>query len=429
VSGGFETIIVQPGSSSVNHTRIWSNPTVRDAGYDVVVDFAPFGVYDQGQDILDRLNVKGFVVPTSWVCLDSISFNHDDGADHADAMNIRKNHDEDVPVPEWVKAQETHPAAYIKNKTITIKAVFSAGPGVTSAKIRATQQNGDLGDVLQKTVLFSGGTSGEVSFQLSVNTPNDIRYFYQAWNWYCEDIDGSGGAAVRLAYTKNKVYNVLAQPQSPWTTSGQSEPWTDVLLMTTFWAHGQTTPEGAAGEITRHLFLDTGGRYGSSDSYNNESFDLTSFLDNIPNIGDVYCLDTARAVVTFSNVVGCDSFCEYSFPFGLLNCIKPIGRDWTNNPFYGQNGHHEDPIVPGDWGDAEGRSRFGAHAYGRIGDNIFDACLTVDTDSVPDYGPPFTETWMTDVPWTGYIAKVVDDDPGTNTAIFMTFPATLFTIY
>jgi hypothetical protein len=426
VSGGYETVTVQPGCANVNYTRIWSSPTVRDAGYDVVVDFAPFGVYDRGQDIVDSLNAKGFVVPTLWICLDSISFNHNTASNNADAMNIRKNYSVDVPVPEWVKAQETHPAAYIKNKTVTIKAVFSAAAGVTSAKIRAAQQYGYLGNALQTTVSFSGGTSGAVSFQVSANTPNDIRYFYQRWNWYCGDINGSGGAEVLLAGTKNKIYNVLAQPQSPWSTSGQSEPWTDVLYKSTIWAWGQTTPQGAADKITRQLFLNMGGlydTYSGAPSYGGGGqFYLTNFLGNIPNIGVVNCYDMGKAVVTFSNVVGCGLSYRYSSPFGFLNCINAIGRGWTNNPFYSNPSCNPNPIVPGDWGYAEGRWGFGNHAFGSIGDNIFDACLTVDTDNDPDYGPPFTETWMIDEPWTGYKTKVVDNYPSTNTGYPSTQP-------
>lgn len=425
VSGGYETIMVQPGCSNVNYSRIWSNPTVRDAGYDVVVDFSPFGVYDRGQDIVDSLNAKGFFVPTLWICLDSISFNHDITSNNADAMNIRKNHSEDVPVPEWVKAQETHPAAYIKNKTITIKAVFSAAAGVTSAKIRAAQYYSPLGDALQTTVSFSSGTSGAVSFQVSANTPNAIQYFYQRWNWYCEDINGSGGPEVHLAYTKNKIYVALAQPQSPWTTSGQSEPWLDVLYKSTIWAWGQTTPEGAADKITRQLFLNVGGlydTYSGAPSYGGGgNFFLTNFLNNIPSIGVVNCYDMGKAVVTFSNVMGCGLSYRYSSPFGFLNCINAIGRGWTNNPFYSNPSCNPNPIVPGDWGYAEGRWGFGNHAFGSISDNIFDACLTVDTDSDPDYGPPFTETWMIDEPWTGYKTKVVDDYPSTNTGYPYTY--------
>jgi hypothetical protein len=429
VSGGYETITVQPGCANVNFTRIWSNPTVRDAGYDVVVDFTPFGVYDRGQDIVDKLDAKGFVVPTLWVCLDSISFNHNTASNNSDAMNIRKNYSEDVPVPEWVKAQETHPAAYIKNKTITIKAVFSAGPGVTSAKIRAVQQYGYLGEVVQTTVSFSGGTSGAVSFQVSANTPNAIQYFYQGWRWYCEDINGSGGSEVHLANTMNKIYIVLAQPQSPWSTSGQSEPWTDVLYKSTIWAWGQTTPEGAADKIDRQLFLNVGGlydTYSGAPSYGGGGqFYLTNFVNNIPNIGVVNCYDMGKAVVTYANVVGCGLSYRYSSPFGYLNCINAIGRGWTNNPFYDNPMVYPAPIVPGDWSSAQGRYGFGNHAFGSIGDNIFDACLTVDTDSDPDDGPPFTETWMIDEPWTGYKVKVVDNYPSTNTG----YPSTqTFTI-
>jgi hypothetical protein len=425
VSGGYETITVQPGWANLNYARIWSSPTVRDAGYDVVVDFAPFDVYDSGQDIIDSLDAKGFVVPTLWVCLDSISFNHDITSNNADAMNIRKNHSEDVPVPEWMKAQESHPAAYIKNKTITIKAVFSAAAGVTSAKIRGAQQYGSLGDALQTTVSFSGGTSGAVSFQVSANTPNDIQYLYQGWKWYCEDINGSGGPEVHLADSINKLYIVLAQPQSPWTTSGQSEPWTDVLIYSTIWACGQTTPEGAADKITRQLFLNVGGlydTYAGSPSYGGDGyFFLTNFLDNIPNIGVVNCYDMGKSLVTFANVVGCGLSYRYSDPFGYVNCIYAIGRCWTNNPFYEHPMIYPKPIVPGDWGFPEGRWSFGRHAFGSIGDNIFDACLTVDTDNDPDYGPPFTETWMIDEPWTGYKNKVVDNYPATNTGYPYTY--------
>jgi hypothetical protein len=432
VSGGYETTTVQPGCANFNYTRIWINPTVRDAGYDVVVDFAPFGVYDRGYDIVDSLDAKGFVVPTLWVCLDSISYNHNTGSNNTDAMNIRKNYSEDVPVPEWVKAEETHPAAYIKDKTITVKAVFSAGSGVTSAKIRAVTYYGLLGDAPQITVSFSGGTSGPVSFQISGLTPNQVRYYPQRWKWYCEDVNGSGSAEVHLGDSINKIYYVLAQPQSPWTTSGTTEPWADVLYYTCWWASGQTTPEGAADKVARRLFLYNGGlydTYSGAPRYTNTgyggTFYLTNFLGNMPDIGIVNCYDMGKSLVTFSNVVGGGLTYRFSGPFGYLNCIYAIGRGWTNNPFYDNPMCDPNPIVPEDWGWAQGRSSFGNHAFGSISDNIFDACLTVDTDSNPDYGPPFTETWMLDEPWNGYKTKVVDDNPPTNTAYPSTYTFTI----
>ncbi len=427
VSGGYETVTIQPGCANVNYTRVWVTPTVRDAGYDAVVDFAPFGVYDQGQDIIDSLDAKGFVVPTLWICLESISYNHNTASNTTDAMNIRTNYSEDVSVPEWVKAEETSPAAYIKNKSITVKAVFSAASGVTSAKIRGALQYGYLGDVPQITVSFNGGTSGAVSFQVSGLTPNQVKYYTQRWKWYSEDVNSSGSAEVHLGDSRNRVYSVLAQPQSPWTTSGSSEPWTEVLRKSSIWAWGETTPEGAAEKIAQELFSNTGGLYDTvsgASSYTlhgyGATYHLTDFLDNLPNIGVVNCYDMGKSVVTFSNALGCGLNYRFSGPFGYLNCIYAIGRGWTNNPFYSNPSYNSNPIVPEDWSYVDGRSRFGNHAFGSISDNIFDACLTVDTDGNPDYGPPFTETWMLDEPWLDYKTKVVDNVPSTNTA----FPST-----
>jgi hypothetical protein len=419
VSGGYETITVQPGCANVNYTRIWSNPVVRDLGYDVVVDFAPFGVYDKGQDIIDSLDPRGFYVPTLWVCLESVSFNHDTTSDNADAMNIRKNSSTDVRVPEWQRTQQPEPAAYIKNKTITIKAVFSSALAVTSAKIKADKRYGCLGDMTEKTVNFSGGTSGTVSFTVSGSTPGSIRNSTQTWRWRYRDVNSTGTASAILADTRNKVFIVLARPPSPWSTAGNNEPWSEALARSCSWAYGESTDSGAAGKIAKQLFKNVGGlydtvsgapRYGSPGNFN-----MTGFLGNIPNVGVVNCYDMGKAVVAFSNVVGCNLSYRYSYPFGYLNCIYAIGRGWTNNPFYDSGYCSSSPIVPEDWNSSNGRSSFGNHAFGSISDNIFDACLTVDTDSNPDYGPPHTETWMIDEPWTGYKAKVVDDNPSTST--------------
>jgi hypothetical protein len=428
VSGGYETVTVQPGSANVNYTRIWSSPTVREDGYDVVVDFEPFGIYDKGQDIIDSLDARGFVVPTLWVCLESISFDHDSSSNNADAMSIRMNRAEDVSVPEWVKAEESYPAAYIKNKTITVKAVFSAAAGVSGANIRAAAQSGYLGDVVQTAVSFSSGTSGTVSFQISANTPEAVRNFFQVWRWYCGNVNGSGSPEVHLADSSNKIFIVLAQPQTPWSTTGPREPWADAIEKACTWASGETTPEGAADKIARELFLNTGGlydTYSGAPAYTNNGgtggFNLTAFLANIPDIGVVNCYDMGKSLVTFANAAGCGLSYRYSGPFGYLNCIYAIGRGWTNNPFCANPAYDPNPIVPEDWSSADGRSGFGNHAFGSIVDNIFDACLTVDTDSNPDYGPPFTETWMLDEPWTGYKVKVVDDIPAYNTAYPTTY--------
>lgn len=420
----YENTTIQPGCANVNYTKVWSNPTIGD--YDVVVDFAPFGSYTKGTDIIDKLDAKGFVVPTLWVCLESLSLNHDSTSNTSDALNIRNNYTQSVVIPEWQKAKKSYPAAYIKNKNITVKAFFSAAAGVNSAQIRAAVGYGSIGDINLKTVSFSGGSSGQVSFQVAAPTPNEINYFYQKWNWYCKNINGSSPEE-HLGSTLNKIFIVLAQPQSPWTITGQTQPWTDALVKSCLWAYGETTPAGAAEKITQHLFSDVGGLYdvysgapfyttngGSAD------FEMTNFLNNIPSVSDVNCYDMGKSLVSFANVVGCEFSYRYSNPFGYLNCIHAIGRGWTNNPFY--DGNPTQAIVPED----SYRTGFGNHAFGSISDNIFDACLTVDGDSNPDYGPPFTETWMINVPWNDYKNKVVDNNPATSTG----YPSTYsFSIY
>ncbi len=384
VSGGFETAVIQPGCANVNYTRVWINPSIGD--YDVIVDFAPFGTYTGGTDIIDKLDASGFYVPSQWICLESVSFNHNTGSNLTDAINIRLNQTEDVVVPEWQKATKTYPAAYIKSKNITVRAVFSAGSGVDNCKIRAAVSYGSLGEVLQQTVTFPGGSSGSVSFNISGATPGQIKSFTQKWLWYVEDINGGGSPEALIGASKNRIYIMLAEPQSPWTTSGQTEPWIEVLQKSCWWAFGQTTPEGAAEKIQHYLYNNLGGYYQYGSQYTSSTtgpFNMTSFLQNIPSIGDVNCYDMGKSLVAFSNVVGCNLVYKYSSPFGSLNCEKAIGRPWNCS---------------------EG---FGNHGFGNIVDNVFDACLTVDTDADPTSGPPYTETWMTNIPWNSYNSTVV----------------------
>lgn len=445
-SDGYETTMPQPGSGGVHYTRVWSEPAPRTEGYDVVVDFEPFGIYNEGSDIINRQDsVSGgdIAVPETWILLESVSYNHNTASNTSDAINIRWNKNVDVTVPEWQSVPHTftlkpyrcaygpiNPAAYITGRSITVKAVFSCSTDVTGAKLRAADGYfGQLGNVDQQTISFSGGTSGTVTFQVSDPTPDQIMSFYQDWHWYCADINGAGSGEETIGVSISKIYTVLAQPQSPWATSGQSEPWVDGLKKSVAWAWGKTTPEGAAGEIAQELFSNAGGLYDiywGAAHYGYPNLNLTSFLNNMPSVGTVNCYDMGRSLVSFANLVGCGLNYRYSSPFGYLNCINAIGRGWTNNPFYANSYYDSNPIVNGDWGSSQGRSGFGNHAFGAISDDIFDACLTADTDSDPDYGPPFTETWMIDEPWTGYKSKVVDNYPSTSTG-FPSSPS--FTVY
>jgi hypothetical protein len=60
-SDGYEEVPIKGSCRNQNEVRIWQAPLV-NGNYDVIVDFAPFGVYDQGQDIVDELDNVGFQV-------------------------------------------------------------------------------------------------------------------------------------------------------------------------------------------------------------------------------------------------------------------------------------------------------------------------------------------------------------------------------
>ena len=208
-SDGYETVTIQPGSKSIYSTRIWHDPVARADGYDVVVDFMPFGIYNRGTDVINRQDVLsggGIRVRDTWILLESVSYNHNTSSNDSDAINIRWNKTQDVVVPEWqsvlpgftlkpylCSCGPINPAAYIVDTSITVKAVFSASTDVSSAKVRASNGSyGRLGNIDQQVVAFSGGTSGEIIFQVSDPTPSWVSSFYQDWHWYCEDINGSG---------------------------------------------------------------------------------------------------------------------------------------------------------------------------------------------------------------------------------------------
>ncbi len=60
-SDGFETVMLQAGSSADNYVLGWSGACTLGR-YDVIVDFEPFGVYNLGRDMIDHAGIGGFQV-------------------------------------------------------------------------------------------------------------------------------------------------------------------------------------------------------------------------------------------------------------------------------------------------------------------------------------------------------------------------------
>jgi hypothetical protein len=60
-SGGFESVMLQAGSSADNSVLAWGGASALGR-YDVIVDFAPFGVYNVGLDLIDHSAIGGFQI-------------------------------------------------------------------------------------------------------------------------------------------------------------------------------------------------------------------------------------------------------------------------------------------------------------------------------------------------------------------------------
>ena len=118
---------------------------------------------------------------------------------------------------------------------------------------------------------------------------------------------------------------------------------------------------------------------------------------------NVNCTDVANMACIFGNALGVGSSIikiECGITNGstgtvvlfnyLLNYIKAIGCNWTNNPF------NRNP-----------RSGFGFHRVASIGDNIYDPCLMVDDDSDPTQ-PPHTALLPKGMSYIQYTSKLID---------------------
>jgi len=422
VSGGYEEILLQPLCTYVFYTRVWSNPEV-DPGndkreYDVVVDFKPFGIYNKGRDILDTGEKGGFYVPKQWVCLETVSFNHHKTSICLDAITIRRSINVNVRVPEWKRGCLPYRAAYIAGIRIALKPEFTAAEGVSSAYIKGRTCSGNLANLKKMKVLFDKGQSYLCYFEPHKAAPDRIQSFYQEWEWYLCGLNNIRKKEIHIATTLNKIYIVFAVPQHPWTTwslcpdgkttpgttaspcpDGKTTPWTKVLDLSTQIAFNAAEPEAAAGKITRFLYKAVGASYEKNahqysptngDSSVSADFKLKSFLKNIPHVGKVNCYDMAKALVIFSNALGCGLGLRYCRSFGDLNWVQLVGKN--------------------DW-DYE--LHFNNHAFAALDDRVFDASIKVSTWSNPDKLPHLAD-WLINIPWDRYKKMVVKKESKTQ---------------
>lgn len=368
------------------------------------------------------------------VTVKAIKFNHDSSAADHDALNIRKNKTQFIDVPEWVQgisttAEDSLAAYAIKEtqgKTLTIQARFEAQK-IRSAEIRAIDPTTSpsrpggcmewlirliikiiqamfgnvLGEVKKTQVLFgSGGDSGFVTLELK-NTKlgnSGVGVHYTTWKWQYRL--NSSSSWIDMDTTKHKIYSLLEVPNDPWKQSPYAStndqlPWTEVMDFSCQWALGATDRDAAASKVTERVnglsssIIEYDCPGGGSHAYAvpfgwyPPDFNCTEFLERLgggPGLGKyVNCTDCATIVSTFSNVLGCKLWASRmqerastSASTGFdCNEIFALGGTAWNTPC-GWPGFRYHEVA---WKGACD-----------VNDEVFDACLKVDGDSNPTGG-------------------------------------------
>jgi hypothetical protein len=314
------------------------------------------------------------------VDLVAVAFNHDSNRATNDALNIRRDGDEFVAVPEWQQGQ-TSPsvAAYsiatTSGRTITIRARFagpeSAGrtvqvralpappPAVLSLGVPPadaavinelwTYNATALGRVGARDVAFdANGDSGFVTFDLidPLFHHRGVGIFHVVWAWQFRAAPSA--AWLPLETTQHRVYSLLDIPTAPWEQQPYNPfntqlPWTRVLDWAALWATGAHDAVTAASIITSAVFaqggwsITYGCQFSAPSRYSFPGFDCTRFLERLAGLPGhgvfVNCSDCATFTSTFANAVGCDLW--QSQMFNELQAFPVNPAQLIGEPFAG----------------------------------------------------------------------------------------------
>lgn len=243
------------------------------------------------------------------VVLLAIKFNHDSNSVTHDALNIRKNATQFLPVPEWqrgtsVNANDSRVAYSISDtlgRTIRIQARFArVDPQLASVEVQAVPVS-PFGPLLSQLEMFLSMTAGTPQFfyylwlyNMLLETARagrenrlgsvkarriafadtesafetfelvDHRLWTQGvgvqnitWRWQYRRMPAEPWTD--FAESKHRIYTVLDVPQEPWLQQpylpdNTSLPWTDVLDYACGWAEGTSNRSQAATQVTKAVF-------------------------------------------------------------------------------------------------------------------------------------------------------------------------------
>jgi hypothetical protein len=327
--------------------------------------------------------------------LHTITFNHDPNSALTSALNIRRNKDYEVPVPEYDSSIPRPPeqscAAYAKTETegknVYIRVNFKI-PAPANITYEVKASGGEvMGNLDPFQVIFGGGSVSEtVDIQLIHRNFSKVGRHDITWQWSYR-VAGSPSWQ-NLIGTSHRIYTILAVPKSPWTQTfgDKRNPWTDLMDECCSLASGSSDSLMASKKIAKKInssynlrydIITGAPRYGYRDT--GDSFRLTNWINYVlqgnppsfplfcqgtaeeyKNYWIVNCYDCAASLALMSQVVGAPQDYYFHSPFGYLNYVVPIGRGKCNNPFPGCTGN--DPVK----GPDDPRTRFGNHAYTKL---------------------------------------------------------------
>ncbi len=322
-----------------------------------------------------------------------LSFNHDTSSTSSDGITVRSNGGALIQAPEFSGGGTTNNKfAYLKTTSNpTVKARFyTTESGITSLTIFVLPNGGDPTWYLSsEDVSFSSATSDLATYTSTGVSFPSMGTYYTDWGWRVFKINGvQQTPTISIDGTYFDYYVVHQTPVAP-----MQEPWVGVLEKSCTWANGETTVSGIASEIADNLYSSgfnyehIGGRrqYGSASE-----FYLSYFLSDYGTGAYANCLDMAKAVVCFSNAVGCSLLVRTYGRFDgtgnpldhPVNCIDPIGNisGPTNSPI----GDYVN-IIQNDCRSADDGFLYHAYAYNSDAGTVWDATLKYDTGSDPDH--------------------------------------------
>lgn len=302
-----------------------------------------------------------------------IHFNHSPGNPDSDALSIRQNGKPgtEITAPEWTSDRRL-PVAFSAapaKSNVSIRASLTAGPAGETLEVRA-RGGGVFGDLHRRSVPFDRtGNATLVPFDLSAARigSSGVSKTESRLTWQYRD--GSGWTD--FEQTRHTVFVTLGRPTWPWNSlavSGRRLPWVDALDLACAWCMGLRSFAAISERVTLRVNQQSHVRYDGGPKFGTAEFMLHSYLAalELPDRPFVMnCTDAANAVVTLSNLLGCNLGTGRILDVETRH-IVPIGGDASGTPMWKTKGWDFHEVA---WVGAIGPQ-----------ERLYDATLQLDLD-------------------------------------------------